>query len=90
MARFQREAQVLASLNHSNIPATGLEKSGGVRPLMMELVQDRPWRSGFLQRRSLAAVKQNRWAVKDRPYSRTRRSDIHAERARSYALTFYP
>ena len=40
MARFQREAQVLASLNHPNIAAIyGLEESGGVRALVMELVE---------------------------------------------------
>jgi eukaryotic-like serine/threonine-protein kinase len=39
MARFQREAQVLASLNHPNIAAIyGLEESNGVRALVMELV----------------------------------------------------
>src|SRR5690348_16748694 len=40
MARFTREAQVLASLNHPNIAAIyGLEESGGVRALVMELVE---------------------------------------------------
>src|SRR5215472_9053233 len=40
MARFQREAQVLASLNHPNIAAIyGLEESGSVRALVMELVE---------------------------------------------------
>src|SRR5208337_321671 len=40
MARFQREAQVLASLNHPNIAAIyGLEDSGGARALVMELVE---------------------------------------------------
>ena len=40
MARFQREAQVLASLNHPNIAAIyGLEESAGVRALAMELVE---------------------------------------------------
>ena len=40
MARFQREAQVLASLNHPNIAAIyGLEESDGVRALVMELVE---------------------------------------------------
>jgi len=40
MARFQREAQVLASLNHPKIAAIyGLEESGGVRALVMELVE---------------------------------------------------
>ncbi len=42
MARFTREAQVLASLNHPNIAAIyGLEESGGVRALVMELVEGR-------------------------------------------------
>ena len=37
MARFQREAQVLASLNHPNIATLyGLEESGGTRALVME------------------------------------------------------
>ncbi len=40
MARFRREAQVLASLNHPNIAILhGLEESGGVRALVMELVE---------------------------------------------------
>ncbi len=40
MARFEREAQVLASLNHSNIAAIyGLEESGQTRALVMELVE---------------------------------------------------
>ncbi len=40
MARFQREAQVLASLNHPNIAAIhGLEEASGVRALVMELVE---------------------------------------------------
>ncbi len=40
LARFEREAQVLASLNHPNIAILhGLEESGGVRALVMELVE---------------------------------------------------
>jgi len=40
LARFQREAQVLASLNHPNIAAIyGLEESDGVRALVLELVE---------------------------------------------------
>jgi len=40
MARFQREAKVLASLNHPNIAAIyGLEDSGGTHALVMELVE---------------------------------------------------
>jgi len=38
LARFQREAQVLASLNHQNIAAIhGLEESNGIRALVLEL-----------------------------------------------------
>jgi serine/threonine-protein kinase len=40
MARFQREAQVLASLNHPNIGAIyGLESAGDVHCLVLELVR---------------------------------------------------
>src|SRR6478752_6967172 len=40
LARFQREAEVLAALNHPNIAAIyGLEESGGVFALVMELVE---------------------------------------------------
>ena len=39
LARFQREAEVLASLNHPNIAHVhGLERSDGVQALVMELV----------------------------------------------------
>ncbi len=40
LARFTREAQTLAALNHPNIAHIhGLESSGGVRALVMELVE---------------------------------------------------
>src|SRR5574342_464527 len=40
LARFQREAQVLASLNHPNIAAIyGLERSPDLTALVMELVE---------------------------------------------------
>jgi eukaryotic-like serine/threonine-protein kinase len=40
LARFQREAEVLASLNHPNIAAIhGLEESNGIKALVMELVE---------------------------------------------------
>ena len=40
LARFQREAQLLASLNHPNIGGIyGLEESGGVQALVLELVE---------------------------------------------------
>ena len=40
LARFQREAQVLASLNHPNVAAIhGLEEREGTRALVLELVE---------------------------------------------------
>jgi serine/threonine protein kinase len=40
LARFQREAQVLASLNHPNIAAIyGLEEAQGVKALVLEFVE---------------------------------------------------
>src|SRR4030095_5475474 len=40
LARFTREAQTLGSLNHARIAQIyGLEESGGVRALVMELVE---------------------------------------------------
>ena len=40
LARFQREAEVLATLSHSNIAAVyGLEKSGDVTGIVLELVE---------------------------------------------------
>src|SRR5262245_8780566 len=39
LARFQREAQVLASLNHPNIAIIhGVEEANGIRALVLELV----------------------------------------------------
>src|SRR5262247_845374 len=40
LARFQREAEVLASLNHPHIAGIyGIEESDGTRALVMELVE---------------------------------------------------
>jgi serine/threonine protein kinase len=40
IARFQREAKRLASLNHANIAAIhGLEEDGGLHFLVLELVE---------------------------------------------------
>ena len=43
VTRFEREAELLASLNHPNIAAIyGVEESGGVGAIVMELV-DGAW-----------------------------------------------
>src|SRR5713226_551979 len=40
LARFKREAQVLASLNHPNIAAIyGFEEANGIQALVLELVE---------------------------------------------------
>ena len=40
LARFEREARILATLNHPNIAAIyGIEESAGVRALVLELVE---------------------------------------------------
>src|SRR5215471_14627114 len=53
LARFKREAQVLASLNHLNIGAIyGFEDSGSVQALVLELV-DGPTLADMIERRSL-------------------------------------
>ena len=46
-ARFTREAQTVAALNHPNIAhINGLEESGGVRALVMDLVEGEELRPG--------------------------------------------
>ncbi len=48
MARFTREAQVLALLNHPNIAQIyGIEESGGTQALVMELVEGRTLDKAF-------------------------------------------
>jgi serine/threonine protein kinase len=44
LARFEREAKVLASLSHPNIAQIhAIEEVGGIRALVMELVLARLW-----------------------------------------------
>jgi eukaryotic-like serine/threonine-protein kinase len=48
MARFQREAKVLASLDHPNIASIyGLEDSGGTRALVKTSTVRMPWPMRF-------------------------------------------
>ena len=55
MARFQREAELLASLNHPNIAIIhGLVESGGQRALVMELVAGETLAARIKRRRDAA------------------------------------
>ena len=64
LARFQREAEVLAALNHPNIAHIhGLEQSGSIRALVMEMVEgptlaQRIARGPIPLRESLAILRQ--------------------------------
>jgi Tol biopolymer transport system component len=64
LARFQREAELLATLNHPNIAAIyGLEEADGGRALLLELVEgptlaDRLQRGPFPQAEALAIARQ--------------------------------
>ena len=60
LARFEREAKVLASLNHPNIGAIyGLEKSGDTRALVLELIRSTDGLA--LRWRVVCAVQSTRW-----------------------------
>lgn len=53
LARFQREAQVLASLNHPNIAAIhGIEQSDDTQALVLDWSKGRLWRIGSPRGRS--------------------------------------
>ena len=78
LARFQREAEVLASLNHQNIAQLlGLEESDGVRALVMELSKDRRWRIGS---RRAPCLWTRRWRSRSRWPRRSRRRTNRASR----------
>jgi len=80
LARFTREAQTLASLNHPNIAHIhGLEESGGVRALVIELVEgedlsQRIARGAIPARRGAAA----REACRQGARNRARAEHLHA------------
>ncbi len=72
LARFEREAKTLASLNHPHIAAIyGFEKSAGMHALVMELVEGpttrRPHRPGAISaRRSLVHCEADRRGPRSR------------------------
>ena len=81
LARFQREAEVLASLNHPNIAAIyGLEHANGVKALVMELVEGED-----LAERIAAA--RSRWTRPCQSLARSpKRSKPRTSRASSIAI----
>jgi serine/threonine protein kinase len=61
LARFEREAKVLASLNHPNIATIhGVEESGSVRALVMELVPGESLKGPLPLETALNYAKQSR------------------------------
>jgi serine/threonine protein kinase len=57
LARFTREAKTLAALNHPNIAAIyGLEESGGITALVMELVEGEDLSSSLLRASGASAT----------------------------------
>ena len=76
LARFAREAQTLAALNHPNIAHIhGLEESGGVRALVLELVEgeDLSQRLDGLRRAATGCRSTRRWRSRGRSPTRSRR-----------------
>ena len=79
LARFHREAQVLASLNHPGIAAIyGIEEAAGTRALVLELVEgptpptgSRRGRFPWMRRCRLRSRSPRRWRRRTRPASFT-------------------
>ena len=78
LARFQREAEVLARLNYPNIAQIhGLDKSDGIQTLLMELVEgstlaDRIAQGPMRLEEALPIVRQIAEALADRDGARNR------------------
>jgi serine/threonine protein kinase len=66
LARFEREAKVLATLNHPNIAQIyGVEESGGVRALVMELVPGSQRERRVLATGAPVAVEKNKSSTRN-------------------------
>ena len=77
LARFEREAQVLATLNHPHIGAIyGLEEADGVRGLVLELVEGATL-AERLARASAAGAGSTRPSRADRRRARSRPRERH-------------
>ncbi len=73
LARFQREAEVLASLNHPHIAAIyGLEESAGMTALVMELVEGDDLSQRIARLRARASAQQAECLSTKRCRSRSR------------------
>ena len=75
LARFEREAKVLASLNHPNIAQIyGIEEANGVRALVMELVPGETLRGPLLTETALELREANRRRAGNRARKRNHSS----------------
>jgi serine/threonine protein kinase len=87
LARFQREAEVLASLSHPNIAAIhGLEEADAIKALAMELVEGP--RSSPSQRRLGGPASSRSWRPAADPVLAVRSG--HRNRASRRQLTSHP
>ena len=85
LARFEREARVLASLNHPNIGAIyGLEEADGVRALVLELVEGETLADRIGAAR---CHRPTRWQSRDRSPTR---SKPRTSKASSIAISSRP
>ena len=80
LARFEREAQLLAALNHPNIGAIyGLDESDGAQFLVLELVEGETlaerWKRGPMPQLDEASRSRGRSSTRSRPRT-TRASSI--------------
>ena len=72
LARFKREAQVLASFNHPNIGAIhGFEDAGGIHALVLELVEGPTLADRIAQRARCRSMR--RWRSHARSRTRSKR-----------------